>query len=116
VTDLGFRCRGAEHLLLLLDTRKTSFIKKILEESECHTRFSEENQVQIYMHARIKFHAYSDIKVYAETVSRLKKKDYQRFTLNPGNEGSKHHRQSTGGYVRLAPTTTSQDFRVASSF
>jgi hypothetical protein len=23
VTDLGFRCRGAEHLLLLLDTRKT---------------------------------------------------------------------------------------------
>jgi hypothetical protein len=35
VTDLGFRCRGAEHLLLLLDTRKTSFIaKKILEESE----------------------------------------------------------------------------------
>jgi hypothetical protein len=29
-------------------------------------------------------------------------KDYQRFTLNPGNEGSKHHRQSTGGCVRLA--------------
>jgi hypothetical protein len=28
VTDLGFRCRGAEHLLLLLDTRKTSFIAK----------------------------------------------------------------------------------------
>jgi hypothetical protein len=27
-TDLGFRCRGAEHLLLLLDTRKTSFIAK----------------------------------------------------------------------------------------
>jgi hypothetical protein len=27
----------------------------------CHTRFSEENQVQTYMHARIKFHAYSDI-------------------------------------------------------
>jgi hypothetical protein len=35
VTDLGFRCRGAEHLLLLLDTRKTSFLaKKILEEGE----------------------------------------------------------------------------------
>jgi hypothetical protein len=27
----------------------------------CHTRFSERNQVQTYMHARIKFHAYSDI-------------------------------------------------------
>jgi hypothetical protein len=25
--------------------------------------------------------------VYTETVSRKKKKDYQRFTLNPGNEG-----------------------------
>jgi hypothetical protein len=27
----------------------------------CHTYFSKENQVQTYMHARIKFHAYSDI-------------------------------------------------------
>jgi hypothetical protein len=27
----------------------------------CHTCFSEENKVQTYMHARIKFHAYSDI-------------------------------------------------------
>jgi hypothetical protein len=26
----------------------------------CHTRLSEGNQVQTYMHARIKFHAYSD--------------------------------------------------------
>jgi hypothetical protein len=26
----------------------------------CHTRLSEENQVHTYMHARIKFHAYSD--------------------------------------------------------
>jgi hypothetical protein len=34
VTDLGFRCRRAEHLLLLLDTRKTSFIAKKIEESE----------------------------------------------------------------------------------
>jgi hypothetical protein len=67
----------------------------------CHTRLSEENQVHTYMHARIKFHAYNDIKVNTETVSRMKKKDYQRFTLYPGNEGSKHHRQSTGGYVRL---------------
>jgi hypothetical protein len=39
----------------------------------CHTCFSEENQVHTYMHARIKFHAYSDIKVYTETVSRKKK-------------------------------------------
>jgi hypothetical protein len=82
----------------------------------CHTRFSEGNQVQTYMHARIKFHAYSNIKVYTKTVSRMKKKDYQRFTLYPGNEGTKHHRQSTGGCVRLAPATSSQDFKVASSF
>jgi hypothetical protein len=53
------------------------------------------------MHARIMFQAYSDIKVYTKTVSRKKKNDYQRFTLNPGNEGSKHHRQSTGGCVCL---------------
>jgi hypothetical protein len=33
----------------------------------------------------------------------MRKGDYQRFTLYPGNEGSKHHRQSTGGCVRLAP-------------
>jgi hypothetical protein len=73
----------------------------------CHTRFSKENQVHDYMHARIKFHAYSVIKVYTETVSRKKEKDYQRFTLYPRNEGSKHHRQSTGGCVRLAPATSS---------
>jgi hypothetical protein len=30
--------------------------------------------VQTYMHARIKFHAYSDIKVNTEIVSRKKKK------------------------------------------
>jgi hypothetical protein len=67
----------------------------------CHTCFSKENQVHNYMHVRINFHAYSDIKVNTETVSRKKKKDYQGFTLNPGNEDTKHHRQSTGGYVRL---------------
>jgi hypothetical protein len=39
--------------------------------------------------------------VNTETISRKKKKDYQRFTLNPGNEGSKNHRQTTGGCVRL---------------
>jgi hypothetical protein len=27
----------------------------------CHTWFFKENQVQAYLHARIKFHAYSDI-------------------------------------------------------
>jgi hypothetical protein len=46
-----------------------------LEVAICHTRLSEENQVQTYMHARIKFHAYSDIKVNTETISRKKKKD-----------------------------------------
>jgi hypothetical protein len=29
--------------------------------SGCHTCFSKENQVHNYMHAKIKFHAYSDI-------------------------------------------------------
>jgi hypothetical protein len=72
----------------------------------CHTRLSEENQVHNYMHARIKFHAYSDIKVNTETVSRKKKKDYQRFTLYPGNEGSKLHRRSTG----VAYASTSNTF------
>jgi hypothetical protein len=62
------------------------------------------------MHARIKFHAYSDIKVYTETVLRMKKKDYQRFTLNPGNEGSKHHKQTTVGCVRLAPAHLHSSF------
>jgi hypothetical protein len=80
---------------------------RALDEKRCHTRLSEENQVHTYMHARIKFHAYSDIKVYTETVSRKKKKDYQRFTLNTGNEGSKRHMESTGGCVRLAPATSS---------
>jgi hypothetical protein len=37
-------------------------------------RKSEGNQVHTYMHAGIKFHAYSDIKVYTETVSRKKKR------------------------------------------
>ena len=36
-----------------------------------------------------------------ETVSRKKKGDYQRFTLNPGNEDTILHKQSTGGCVRL---------------
>jgi hypothetical protein len=45
-----------------------------------------------------------------------KEKYYQSITLNTRNEGSKHHRQSTGACVRLAPATSSQDFRVASSF
>jgi hypothetical protein len=38
------------------------FLQSELESMQgCHTRLSEENQVQTYMHARIKFHAYSDI-------------------------------------------------------
>jgi hypothetical protein len=47
----------------------------------CHTCFSKENQVQTYMHVRIKFHAYSDIKVNTEIVSRKKKEDYQSLWL-----------------------------------
>jgi hypothetical protein len=37
------------------DENPTQNLKK------CHTCFSKEKQVQTYMHARIKFHAYSDI-------------------------------------------------------
>jgi hypothetical protein len=51
------------------------------ENNMCHNCFSKENQVQTYMHARINFHAYSDIKVNTEIVSRKKKEDYQSFTL-----------------------------------
>jgi hypothetical protein len=53
-------------------------VEAILEEVDdllvCHTLLSKENQVHTYMHARIKFHAYSDIKVNTDTVSRKKKK------------------------------------------
>jgi hypothetical protein len=67
--------------------------------------------VLTYMHARIKFHAYSDINMYTETVSRKKKKDYQRFTLNPGNEGSS---QAVDWGFRTP--STSNIFMAASSF
>jgi hypothetical protein len=83
---------------------------RVCFDGKCHTRFSQENQVQTYMHARIKFHAYSDIKVYTEIVLRKKKKDHQSLRLNPGNKGSKHHRQSTGGCVRLAPAHLHSSF------
>jgi hypothetical protein len=36
-----------------------------------------------------------------------KEKDYQSITLNPGNRGSKLHKQSTGGCVHLVPATSS---------
>jgi hypothetical protein len=81
----------------------------------CHTCFSKENQVHNYMHARIKFHAYSDIKVNTETVSRKERGRLLEFTLNPGNEGSKHHRQSTGGCVRLAPAHLHSSFLLLSN-
>jgi hypothetical protein len=45
-----------------------------------------------------------------------KRKIIRDLRLNPRNEGSKHHRPSTGGCVRLAPATSSQDFKVTSSF
>jgi hypothetical protein len=37
--------------------------------------------VQTYMHARIKFHAYSWQKWITETISRKKKEDYQSLHL-----------------------------------
>jgi hypothetical protein len=37
-----------------------------------------------------------------------KKGDYQSLRLILENEGSKHHKQSTGGCVRLAPATSSK--------
>jgi hypothetical protein len=66
------------------------------------------------MHARINFHAYSDIKRIQKQHHVKKEKDHQSITLNPGNEGTKLHKQSTGGCVRLAPATSSQ--RLQSSF
>jgi hypothetical protein len=45
-----------------------------------------------------------------------KEKDQQSITLNPGNEGTKLHKQSTEGYVRLAPAHLHNDFVAASSF
>jgi hypothetical protein len=36
-------------------------------QSVCHTFLSKENKVHNYMHARIMFHAYSDIYVGAES-------------------------------------------------
>jgi hypothetical protein len=50
-----------------------------------------------------------------KTVSRKKKKDYQRLRLILETK-TQHHRQSTGGCIRLAPATSSQDFIVASTF
>jgi hypothetical protein len=48
--------------VLIYNSRFKTFGKgKLQSKWDCHTRFSEENQVQTYMHARIKFHAYSDI-------------------------------------------------------
>jgi hypothetical protein len=82
-------------------TRLMSYSRYSSDTTRSHL-FSNENQVHNYMHARIKFHAYCDIKVYTEIVSRMKEKDCQSITLYPGNEGSKHHRQSTGVRVRLA--------------
>jgi hypothetical protein len=38
----------------------------------------------------------------------VRKGRLSEFTLNPGNEGSKLHKQSTRGCVHLAPTTSSQ--------
>jgi hypothetical protein len=49
--------------------------------------------------------------MYTETVSRKKKKDYQRFTLNPGNEGSS---QAVDWGFRTP--STSNIFMAASSF
>jgi hypothetical protein len=67
----------------------------------CHTSFFKENQVHNYMHARIKFHAYSWQK-WITVQYHVRKGRLSEFTLNLGNGGSKHHRQSTGGCVRLA--------------
>jgi hypothetical protein len=41
------------------------------------------------------------VTVNAETISSKEMGVYENIMLNPGNEGSKHHRQSTRGCVRL---------------
>jgi hypothetical protein len=43
------------------------------------------------------------------------KERLSEITLNPGNEGSKHHRQSTGGCVRLAPAQPHNNFLLLSN-
>jgi hypothetical protein len=47
--------------LLPLETLLERADTRCLAAKECNTCFSKENQVQTYMHVRIKFHAYSDI-------------------------------------------------------
>jgi hypothetical protein len=49
--------------------------------SDCHTCFSKENQVQIYMHAGIKFHAYSWHKWMTVQYHVKKEKDCESITL-----------------------------------
>jgi hypothetical protein len=50
-------------VLLQLETAGSHIVVTmvVFVEVGCHTWFSEGNQVHDYMHARIKFHAYSDI-------------------------------------------------------
>jgi prefoldin subunit 5 len=52
---------GAERFSAGLNKEIESLTSRIKALEACHTRLSEENQVHTYMHARIKFHAYSDI-------------------------------------------------------
>jgi hypothetical protein len=49
----------------------------------CHTQFSEETQVHTYMHAKIKFHTYSDIKVYTEnSITKEKERLSEIYSLS----------------------------------
>jgi hypothetical protein len=72
--------------------------------------FRKTNQVHAYMHARIKFHAYSRHKLITVTVSRKEHKQnllfYQSYTTQSWKQRRQHHKQSTGGYVRLASSSS----------
>jgi hypothetical protein len=96
--------RTARENVLQLNKRQTL---------QCHTRLSEENQVHTYMHARIKFHAYSDIKVNTETVSRKKKKDLSEIYAE---SWKRRHQTSQAIDWGLRTPSTSNIFIAASFF
>jgi hypothetical protein len=60
---IGGGIRKDQYGMTIVDLTKIGFKDEpfVLAKNVCHTCFSKENQVQTYMHARIMFHAYSDI-------------------------------------------------------
>jgi hypothetical protein len=78
--------------------------------------FSKENQVQTYMHARINFHEYSWHKCIQKQYHIRKREIIKDLRLILETKAPNSRSSRLGGYVCLEPATSSQDFRVASSF